>query len=273
MDDIRRLNWSNKKMNLTLPEFLVFLVQYCMRYKHDFARTLPLADRLQRFFTHHVCRIDTLSVGFTALGIAGYKNIAELVEGHRLVDVEQLFLNRPHRPVDDDGCMCFDGYVAILKQWGIYGALGSANAFSIFLAAICRDGTNMLRSSAILGQIFERSRLQKPDKLRGKSLREWPGSPRIEKQNRLVVTQQDFGLLILLTVVAPYCNDDLEEIVHIADRFITKIVFGPAKRKQLGLPATDRVCEALLTDYRHRCQLIECIEHRRVRRLRLSPFA
>ena len=73
-------------MNLTLPEFLVFLVQYCMRYKHDFARSLPLADRLQRFMTHHVCRIDTLSVGFTALGIAGYNDIAALVEGHRLVE-------------------------------------------------------------------------------------------------------------------------------------------------------------------------------------------
>ena len=169
--------------------------------------------------------------------------------------------------------MCFDGYVAFLKQLGIYGALGSAHAFSIFLAAVCRDGTNMLRSTAILGQVFERSRAQPADKLRGKELREWPGSPRAASQNRLVVTQQDFGLLILLTVVAPYCNDDLDEIVKVADKFVTKIVFGPVKRKQLGLPATDRVCDALLTDYRHRCQLLDHIEHRRVRRLRLSPFA
>ena len=122
--------------------------------------------------------------------------------------------------------MCFDGYVAWLKQLGLYEALGCEHAFSLFTAAIVRDGTNMLRSSVMFGSIFQRAVDQEPEERRGMACREWPGTPRTKHQNRLVVTQQDFGLLILLTVVAPYCNDEMEEIVNITDRFVTKIVLN-----------------------------------------------
>ena len=170
--------------------------------------------------------------------------------------------------------MSFDAYCAFLKQIRIMDCLGQDNAFQIFLSCIVRTGTNLLRSALVCGTIFQRPSIIPPKKLdKNDPPHEWPGTPRMKSQNRLVVTQQDFALLILLSIIAPYVHDSIDEIEAYTQRFLDKLVFGPSRRKALHLPENDRMCDALVIDYKHRCSVLHHIDHYRVRRTRLSPFS
>ena len=104
-DTVTSLDWSSPQCALNLPEFICFVTQWAVRHQTELSINLPVADRLYKMLIHNFLHAPQLNIGITALGIAQHEMIQRLMGEAVLVELEELWHERPLRPKDDDGCI------------------------------------------------------------------------------------------------------------------------------------------------------------------------